>query len=437
MDTFLQIVIVWFVTPFLLLSSFYLSVRLGWPQFCRIGQAFRRVLAKNGRGGGWRFGNFSAVAMTVGGNLGAGTIAGTALAIKIGGPGAILWMVIVALLGGVIKLCCASLGALYQERRSGNEPAGGVMFYMSKGLSSFSLGAIYAIFLLGTALTAGNFVQVHAFVSSLPTTMPAGRTIAILLLLVPTAYVVCGGLRRLSRFMCVSVPIIACVHLAACIIGIVLMRNNIIPVLANIVRGAVAPTAIVGGAGGAAILATIQAGILRGLFATDVGQGLAAIAHGRVEANRRSLQDHAREQGIIALLSPLIVAIVCAVTGVLILCAAPNFQQGASEICVQAFQTAFRSDLAGWFVPVIIYFFAITTIIAWSWFADHAFHFFHTPRLGGIFRVAFIALLPVGAFMRSSLPWMLADICVVVLVLTNIFSILALRKKMTSLYAES
>ncbi|MDR0339962.1 MAG: alanine:cation symporter family protein [Puniceicoccales bacterium] len=423
------------MTPILLFSSCYLSLRLGWLQFRKISQAFRRVLAKNDSGR--RFGSFSAVAVIVGGNLGAGTIAGTALALKTGGPGALFWMVVVALLGGVIKLACASLGTLYQERTGNGRSIGGAMFYMAKGLSSFPLGAVYCILLIGAALTVGNLVQTNAFVSALPRALPGGRPIAVLLLATPTAFILCGSLRRFSRFMSVSVPIIGCVHMAVCIVGIFLMHDNVLPVIGSIFRGAVAVPAVAGGAAGVALLATIQSGISRGLFATDIGLGLAAIAHGEVDRGQRPLDHHAREQGIVALLSPTIVAVVCAITGILILCAAPDFQRCASEICVETFSTAFHSDCAGWLIPITMYCFAITTMIAWAWFAEHAFYYFRAPKLRLVFRAIFIGLMPVGAFMESSLPWTLADGCIAGLLLTNVCAILLLRKKLAALYGAA
>jgi Na+/alanine symporter len=434
MDTLLGILIVWIVTPILLLSSLYLSFRLGWPQFTKLGGAFRRVMADSG--GNKRFGNLSAVAVIVGGNLGAGTIAGTALAVRTGGPGAILWMVAVALIGGVVKLSCASLGVLYQGPNGRGSCIGGAMFYMAKGLNSFSLGAIYCALLIGAALSVGNLVQINAFVSSLPRTMPAGRPIAILLLAVPTAFILCGGLRRFSRFMTVTIPILGCVYVAICSCGILLLHGNVIPVIRSIFHGAFSPVAVAGGAGGAAVLATIQSGISRGLFATDIGLGLAAIAHGEVNGGKRPIASHAREQGTIALLSPIIVAVICAITGVLILCAAPNFGQCASEICVQTFSIAFRCHCAGWIIPITIYCFALTTMIAWAWFAEHAFYFFGAAKLRSIFRAIFIGLMPVGAFMHSTLPWTIADGCIAGLLLTNIFAILMLRKKVEAIYGK-
>ncbi|MDR2667689.1 MAG: alanine:cation symporter family protein [Puniceicoccales bacterium] len=434
MDKFLSVLVVWIVTPILLLSSIYMSLRLGWPQFTRLGQAFRRVLADSGSSK--RFGNFSAVAVIVGGNLGAGTIAGTALAIRTGGPGAILWMVAVALLGGVIKLSCASLGVFYQEPNGRGGRMGGAMFYMAKGLNSFPMGAIYCVLLVGAALSVGNLVQINAFVSSLPKAMPAGQPIAVLLLAVPAAFILCGSLRRFSKFMTVSIPILGCVYIAICCCGILLLRGNVVPVMKSIFRAAFSPTAMAGGAGGAAILATIQSGISRGLFATDIGLGLAAIAHGEVSGGKLPMESHAREQGAIALLSPLIVAVICAITGILILCAAPNFSQCASEICVQTFSIAYRSPLAGWLVPVTIYCFALTTMVAWAWFAEHAFYFFRTPKLRTVFRAIFIGIMPVGAFMHSTLPWTIADGCIAGLLLTNVLAIVLLRRKIEAIYRE-
>jgi AGCS family alanine or glycine:cation symporter len=103
-------------------------------------------------------------------------------------------------------------------------------------------------------------------------------------------------------------------------------------------------------------------------------------------------------------------------------------------MCVQTFSIAFHSDYAGWLVPITIYCFALTTLVAWAWFAEHAFYFLKTPKLRVVFRTIFIAIMPIGAFMRSTLPWTISDGCFAGLLLTNVFAILMLRKKIEKVH---
>jgi AGCS family alanine or glycine:cation symporter len=132
-------------------------------------------------------------------------------------------------------------------------------------------------------------------------------------------------------------------------------------------------------------------------------------------------------------LAPIFVAILCAITGVLILCAKPNFQQTASQICVSSFNIAFHSRYAGWFIPIVIYFFSMTTLLAWAWFGEHVFFFIQKPRWRIYYQSLFIAFIPIGACMRTTLPWTIADICIDGLLLINLISIFCLRKDLNAI----
>jgi AGCS family alanine or glycine:cation symporter len=191
------------------------------------------------------------------------------------------------------------------------------------------------------------------------------------------------------------------------------------------------------GTAGIMLVRALRAGTSRGLFATDIGLGLAGIAHGNISNSQCSPEQHAREQGITALLAPIIVAILCSITGLLIVCAAPNLDQDASKICVDTFATAFRTPQAGWLIPIIIYFFSFTTILAWAWFAEYTFFFLHCARWRYYYRLLFIAMIPVGAFMNTSLPWTIADICIDGLLLTNLLAIFLLRHKVLSIHSTA
>jgi AGCS family alanine or glycine:cation symporter len=421
MEIFLRYVVVFVILPLLLGISIYFSVRLRWPQLQHLRKGLRRVIASKATKG--KMGNFAAVATIVGGNLGAGTIAGSALAIAMGGAGAIFWMVAVALLGSVIKLACATLGVFYQEKCH-EHSVGGAMFYIRKGLNAPFWSVFYCVCLVGASFTVGNLVQVHAFMSPFAQSRLCVQIFGILLLMIPVVLVLFGGLKRFAAFMSCTVPIIGAIYILACIVGIFLLRHNVAAVGREIFRGAFSLNAAGGGSTGFLFGQALQAGISRGLFATDIGLGLAAIAHGNVERGRLSLAEHAKDQGIIALLAPILVAILCAMTGILVLCAAPNFKGNASQICIDTFSIAFRTPHAGYFIPFIIYCFAMTTILAWAWFAEHAFT---SDRWHTIYRLLFIAIMPIGAVLHGSLPWTLADICIDGLLLTNLIAIFCLR----------
>jgi Na+/alanine symporter len=308
------------------------------------------------------------------------------------------------------------------------------MFYIKKGISSSGMSLCYCFFLVGASLTVGNLVQTHAFVYAFPNCNFATQTICALLLAIPTAIVLSGGLKRFVTFMSCSIPIIGIVYIMACLLGLYLMRDRLGCALKEILLGAFSFSSMGGGTAGIMIVKALHAGTSRGLFATDIGLGLAGIAHGNVSGHQGSQERHAHEQGITALLAPILVAILCATTGILIICAAPDLNQDASKICVDTFTTAFRSPWAGWLIPVIIYAFSFTTILAWAWFAEHTFFFLHRARWRYYYRLIFIAMIPVGAFMHTSLPWVIADICIDGLLLTNLLAIFLLRDKLSAIH---
>jgi Na+/alanine symporter len=188
------------------------------------------------------------------------------------------------------------------------------------------------------------------------------------------------------------------------------------------------------GVGGIAFIRALNTGISRGLFATDIGLGLAAIAHGNVERHGLSPTQHARKHGIASLLAPLLVAGLCAVTGILIICVAPNLNQDASKICIDTFVTAFKTPYISWLILVVIYSFALTTMLSWAWFAEHTFFFIRREHWRYYYRLIFIATIPIGGFMHTSLPWTLGDICINGLLLTNLWAIFRLRGKVLSIH---
>ncbi|MDR2371824.1 MAG: amino acid carrier protein [Puniceicoccales bacterium] len=435
LDTFLSYFVILCIFPALLGISIYLSWRLRLPQLRSLGNALRNMLTDKKRKG--EMSNFAAVAAIVGGNLGAGTIAGTALAIATGGPGAIFWMIVIATLGSVVKLACASLGVFYQEKQHHDRCIGGPMFYIKKGISSHGMSLCYCVFLIGASLTVGNLVQTHAFVYAFPDGNFVTQTLCALLLAVPIAIILSGGLKRFVTFMSCGVPIMGIVYIIACLIGLYIMRDRLGSALGEIFRGAFSLSSMGSGSAGIMLVRALREGTSRGLFATDIGLGLAGIAHGNISNSQCSPEQHAREQGITALLAPILVAILCFITGILIICAAPNLNQDASKICVDTFVAAFRTPRAGWLIPIIIYFFSFTTILAWAWFAEYTFFFLHRARWRYYYRLLFIAMIPVGAFMDTSLPWTIADISIDGLLLTNLLAIFLLRHKILSIHSAA
>ena len=294
---------------------------------------------------------------------------------------------VIAILCSVIKLCCSSLGVLFDEEQNGGRRIGGPMFYISKGLHSKVLATIYSTFLVGAAITVGNLVQVNSFVTSFGEDFQY-KWVLMAMLAIPVAFILFGGLKRFAKFMSCIVPIMGVIYMIACVIGIFNLSSNFPGAIKQIILGAVGINSIVGGTFGFILSNAVSSGIRRGLFATDIGLGLAGIAHSNVDSHIDDSALHAKQQGIVALVAPIFVAGICAVTGTLIVCAEPNMALDGSKICTSTFNKAFGTEHAEIFVQTIVYCFALTTILAWAWFAEHSFYFVRKGRLCTLFKIA-------------------------------------------------
>ena len=430
LDIFLKYFVLFFVAPVMIVTSLLFSIKLKWPQFTLFFRGIRYMMPSREKEN--KMSSFAAVAAIIGGNLGTGTIVGTAVALSTGGPGAIAWMIATALLCSIVKLFCASLGVLFHEDQHNERKIGGPMFYMDKGLHFKLLAILYSIFLIGESITGGVFVQVNSFITSFGQDIDY-KWALILSLAIPSAIILFGGLKRFAKFMSFIVPIMGLFFIAACFVGIFNLRDNLPGAIKQIMYGAIGINPIIGGGIGFAITSAISTGMSRILLAADIGLGLAGIAHANVDIHTDDIKEHARKQGIVALIAPIFVGILCAVTGILILCSSVDMSLNGSEICIAAFNKAFNTDHAQYFIQAIIYCFSLTTILAWAWFAEHAFFYMRKSALCKIFKIFVIAIMPVGAYMHGKLPWHLADICANGLIITNIVAIILLRKHVTEL----
>lgn len=410
------------------LVGLYLSFRLKWPQFTSMVTAWKLAFKKSQDK---TFSSFAAVSTVLGGNLGTGNIAGVAVALSQGGPGALFWMWVMAFLGMSLKLTGCVLGILYRKRAHHGKYTGGPMYYLTYGLNKKFLAKGYCLFLLAGALTVGNLVQMNSIALPLSALdVPPGLSGAIMSLLV--ALVIFGGLRRFSIVITKVVPVMALLYIFACSIILVYYYHNIAPSLLLIIQSAFMPGPIIGGAIGYTLVQVINAGFDRGLFATDAGVGLAPIIHASVgKSPHESEEDFACQQGLISMISPLIVMVVCTMTGLVILVTGALNTPGleSTNMCVEAFCNGLKWEYGGHIVTLVLLLFAYTTILTWSFCADKAMGFLFGNRSIAIFRVIFVVLIPLGALLDVNFVWTTADISMNLMFLVNIIGVCCLAHK--------
>lgn len=384
---------------------------------------------------GKRSSSFSAVSAVLGGNLGTGNISGIAIALTMGGPGALFWMWIIATLGAILKFVGCTLGVLYRQKNQNGEFIGGPMYYLAKGLKMKRTAKAYCLLAIFAALTVGNMVQMNSL--ALPFTQagipPLATGIGMSIIV---ALVILGGLHRFSAVASLVVPFMAVGYIGSCLTIVLLNLDQLLPALELIMQAAFNPTALAGGVAGYALLEAIRVGFDRGLFATDVGVGIDSIIHSSVDSNT-SLAQTALTQGLISTLSPLIVMLVCTLTGLVLIMTNAWQIVGleSTNVCIEAFRQGLAFPGAGHIITITLFFFAFTTILTWSFCADKAVEYLFSAKWIRPFQYLFVAIIPLGAVLHVNAVWTVADIFMNLMLIINVMGLIGLYKEVALLYS--
>jgi alanine or glycine:cation symporter, AGCS family len=315
----------WFVF-FLLGTGVFFTFYLGLPQFRYFRHALRIVKGKYDKTGDvGDTSHFQALATALSGTVGTGNIAGVALAIHLGGPAALFWMLVTALLGMCTKFVEVTISHKYRDILPDGSISGGPMYYMKKRLNISTrtgriirtgavLGAFFAFATILSSFGTGSLPQINSISNAMFTTfgikhMVTGGVLAVLL-----GLVIIGGIRRIARVTSTLVPLMAIIYFTGAILVIATNYQNILPSLASIFTDAFTGSAAVGGFLGAGFAFTFNKGVNRGLFSNEAGQGSAPIAHSAARAHEPV------SEGMVAILEPFIdTIIICTLTGLVLL----------------------------------------------------------------------------------------------------------------------
>ncbi|MEM9453112.1 MAG: sodium:alanine symporter family protein [Myxococcota bacterium] len=302
----------------LLGTGVYLTLRLAFVQFRRLGHG---AAVATGRYDDPEHpgdvSHFQALSTALSATVGIGNIGGVAIAIHWGGPGALFWMWLTALLGMATKFAEVTLAQRYRavEDDEGGSVAGGPMYYIERGLGPAwrPLALIFAIMLGLTAFLTGNGVQANTVADTVQALFSVDPAITGAVTAAVVAAVILGGIKRIGRVTSILAPSMALLYVTAALVILVMNAGQILPTLGLIVREAFEPTAGVAGTGVGAILVTMMWGVKRGLFSNEAGQGSAPIAHAAART------DEPVSEGVVALLEPFIDTIViCTMTALVI-----------------------------------------------------------------------------------------------------------------------
>ncbi len=405
----------------------YLGLRTGFFQFRRFGLIWKETLGSLFRGRKPGRGNkmtpFQATATALASTVGMGNIAGVGTALSVGGPGAIFWMWIFALLGMMTKTAEITLAVHYREFDPRGNPHGGPMYYMRKALGWPFLAALFSLGVLINSLFTATLIQSHtvgrAFLRSYGVNpyLTTGAMAAV------TAMVIIGGIRRIGWFCERLVPLMSAIYIAGGSALFILHSGQIPAVFSLIFRHALAPAPAVGGFVGAAVAAALKNGMARGMLSNEAGLGTAPMVHATADTA------HPFRQGLWGAVEVFFDTIViCTITAFAVLSTGVlSGGESGIELVIAAFATRFPPALAAGLISVSILTFCLTTQIGF-------FIYYETAILNILGRKAiptfrWLYLVPGVAFAGVAdvdRLWVFANISVGVCALPNLVAVLAL-----------
>lgn len=304
----------WF--PFALLGTgLFFTIYLKFPQIRYFRFAFNVVRGKfDKEGDEGDTSHFQALTTALSGTVGTGNIAGVALALHLGGPAALFWMVVTATIGMCTKFVEVTLSHKYREKTADGSMAGGPMYYMKNKLNMKWLAVIFAIATVISSFGTGNMPQINSIAGAVKSTFAIEPWITGAVLSVILAFVIIGGIKRIAAVTEKLVPGMAVVYFIGCFAVIFANIGNVIPSILSIFESLFTTTAATGGFLGATISYAFNVGVGRGLFSNEAGQGSAPIAHASAKAHEPV------SEGMVAILEPFIdTVIICSITGITLL----------------------------------------------------------------------------------------------------------------------
>ncbi|MGH6735122.1 MAG: alanine/glycine:cation symporter family protein [Methyloceanibacter sp.] len=376
---------------------------------------------------------FNALMTELSATIGTGNIAGVATAIFLGGPGAVFWMWMTALVGMATKYAEAVLAVRYREKDSRGEWVGGPMYYIKNGLGErwTWLGACFAVFAGIAGFGIGNMVQANSVSHALENSLSIPLWVTGLVLFVLVGAVLIGGIKRIGAVAGKLVPFMAITYVAAGLLVIILNAAAIPSAFALIFTHAFSPAAATGGFAGAAVWAAIRFGVARGVFSNEAGLGSAPIAHAVAQTHGPV------SQGLIAMLAPFIdTIIVCTFTALVILTSGV-WSSGATGAALTS--NAFEATLpvvGHHIVSFSLALFAFTTLIGWSYYSERALEYLFGVRIITPFRIVWCLAIIVGATMELAFVWLLADTLNALMALPNLIALALLSPVVFALSKE-
>ncbi len=431
----------------LIIVGIFLAIRLRFFQFRKFGYAM-----KNTVGGLFKkdqhkkvdgaVSPFQAVTTALAGTIGTGSIAGLATALVLGGPGAVFWMWISALLGMLTKYSEIVLSIKYREKNKKGNWVGGPMYYIKNGLNIKWLAVMFAIFAMIACIGTGNATQSNSISGVLVTTFEIPTWVTGIVLTLLVAAVILGGIKRIASVNEKLVPIMAIFFILASITAVICNVSKVPTAFALIFSEAFNFKAAFGGTAGYGIFVAMRYGVGRGVFSNEAGLGSAPIAHATANT------DDPVKQGMWGMFEVFITTIIiCTMSALVVLTSdvyLSAFNAGVepvvkgASLSSAAFNEAIPS-IGGIGVSLATVFFALSTILGWAYYGEACCGYLfkkHHDLAIILYRIVYIAFVFIGAIAEIDIVWLIADCFNALMALPNLIALIGLSGIIISVTKE-
>lgn len=388
---------------------------------------------------------FQAVCTALAATVGTGNIAGVAGAIAIGGPGAVFWMWVSAMLGMCTKFSEVTLALHFREKNKDGDYVGGPMYYIKNGLKKnwHWLAYLFSSFGVLTVFGTGNATQINTITTAIDSALynyniiskeneSTVNIIIGIILAILIALILIGGVKRIGSVTEKLVPFMAVLYIILAIGIVIINYKNVPQVFASIFKGAFSPASVTGGAVGSFFM-SLKKGVSRGIFSNEAGLGTGSIAHACADTSKPV------KQGFFGIFEVFVDTIViCTLTALVILCSGVNIEYGTAagaELTISGF-TATYGNWVSVFTAVAMCCFAFSTIIGWGLYGTRCIEFLFGSKVNKPFMIVYALVAIVGATMNLGLMWSIAETFNGLMAIPNLIAVFLLSGVVVQLVKE-
>ena len=430
---------VWGVPCLVLLigTGLYYTIRLGFMQFRHPGFLFRETVVKafkkkdDANKAPGELTSFQAAMTSVGAIVGSGNIAGVATAIVVGGPGAVFWMLIAALIGMATKFAEVTLGVKYRDVREDGSVGGGAMYYLAKGLKQKWLGVLFSVLVIPYAFVISAVVDTNTIALAVENEFAVPTWITGVILALAAGVIIFGGIKRIGRASEIIAPFMGGAYILAGFAVVLLNIGQVPAAIVQIVRGAFDPAAVTGGAIGSMFVA-MRYGVARGIFSNEAGAGTAAMVHCGAKV------DHPVEQGlwgaVEVFLDTVLVCLVSALT--VVLSGLWDTGLDGAVLTMEAFEKMLPGKIGSYICLGAILLFGFSCLISFYTYAERGAVFIFGPKSRFWIKLIWVGMIFVGSQTTLGFAWDLADTINGMMIIPNLVGLLLLSGEVVKLKKE-